>query len=61
MPIINRIADFYDDMKQWRQELHADPELKFEYRKEILLSIKYVDRVISSPWLIKENFLKIFI
>ena len=35
-----------------------NPELKFEYRKEILLSIKYVDRVISSPWLIKENFLK---
>ena len=30
MPIINRIADFYDDMKKWRQELHSNPELKFE-------------------------------
>ena len=30
MPIINRIADFYDDMKEWRQDLHSDPELGFE-------------------------------
>lgn len=30
MPIINRIADFYDDMKKWRQKLHSNPELKFE-------------------------------
>jgi amidohydrolase len=30
MPIINRIADFHDDMTAWRQDLHAHPELGFE-------------------------------
>ena len=33
------------------------PELAFNFRKEILLSIKYVDEVIPSPWLINEEFL----
>ena len=33
------------------------PEIKFENRKEILESIKYVDEVIPSPWLIEEKFL----
>ena len=33
------------------------PELNFSQRKEILLSIKYVDKVVKSPWLIDENFL----
>ena len=32
------------------------PEIKFVNRKEILESIKYVKSVISSQWLIKENF-----
>ena len=30
MPIINRIANFAEEMKQWRQELHSNPELKFD-------------------------------
>ncbi len=30
MPIINRIADFHDDMTAWRRDLHANPELGFE-------------------------------
>ncbi len=30
MPIINRIAEFHDDMKQWRQHLHANPELGYD-------------------------------
>ncbi len=30
MPVINRIADFASDMKEWRQHLHAHPELLFE-------------------------------
>ena len=30
MPIINRIANFAEDMNQWRQELHSNPELKFD-------------------------------
>lgn len=34
------------------------PELKFRFRKEILESIKYVDKVISSKWKISEKFLK---
>ena len=33
------------------------PELDFEFRREILLSIKYVDEVIPSPWLINEQYL----
>ena len=33
------------------------PEIPFDGRKEILESIKYVDEVISSPWLIDEDFL----
>ena len=33
------------------------PELGFEFRKEILLSIKYVNEVIPSPWLINEEFM----
>ena len=31
MPIINRIANFAEEMKQWRQELHSNPELKFGF------------------------------
>ena len=34
------------------------PELNFKSRKEILSSIKYVDRVISSNFLVNERFLK---
>jgi cytidyltransferase-like protein len=34
------------------------PELDFEYRKEILESIKYVDEVVSVPWLLDESILK---
>ncbi|MEO0913689.1 MAG: M20 aminoacylase family protein [Pseudomonadota bacterium] len=30
MPVINRIAEFANDMKDWRQHLHAHPELLFE-------------------------------
>ncbi len=30
MPIINRIADFHDDMTEWRQQLHRHPETAYE-------------------------------
>ncbi len=30
MPIINRIAEFHDDMKTWRRDIHAHPETAFE-------------------------------
>lgn len=30
MPIVNRIADFHEDMTAWRRELHQHPETAFE-------------------------------
>ncbi len=30
MPIINRIADFHDDMTAWRHDIHRHPETAFE-------------------------------
>ncbi|MFT8245325.1 M20 aminoacylase family protein [Roseomonas sp. BN140053] len=30
MPILNRIAEFHDEMTGWRQDLHRHPELAFE-------------------------------
>ncbi len=30
MPVLNRIADYADEMKGWRRHLHANPELKFD-------------------------------
>lgn len=33
------------------------PELRYNFRREILESIKYVDEVIPSNWLIDESFL----
>ena len=34
------------------------PELKFEYRKEVLESIKYVYEVVETPWLLTERTLE---
>jgi amidohydrolase len=33
MPIINRIAEYHSDMKEWRQHIHAHPELMFDCHK----------------------------
>lgn len=30
MPVLNRIAEFSDDMRGWRRHLHQHPELQFE-------------------------------
>jgi amidohydrolase len=30
MPVLNRIADFSDEMKSWRRHLHAHPELALD-------------------------------
>ncbi|WP_368184105.1 M20 aminoacylase family protein [Aestuariibius sp. HNIBRBA575] len=30
MPVLNRIAAFADEMKEWRQHIHANPELSFD-------------------------------
>ncbi|SFR40938.1 hippurate hydrolase [Yoonia tamlensis] len=33
MPIINRIADYAEDMKTWRRHLHMHPEIQFDCHK----------------------------
>ncbi|WP_108483284.1 M20 aminoacylase family protein [Oceaniglobus ichthyenteri] len=33
MPVVNRIADFAEDMTAWRRWLHRNPELGFDLRK----------------------------
>ena len=30
MPVINRIADFHDEMTTWRRDLHRHPELALQ-------------------------------
>jgi len=37
-----------------------EPEIEFQYRKEVLESIKYVDEVVGVPWLIDEAILDKF-
>ena len=34
-----------------------EPEIEYRHRKEILEAIVYVDEVVSSPWLLDEEFL----
>jgi len=33
MPVINRIAEFFDDMREWRRHIHANPELGYDCHK----------------------------
>jgi amidohydrolase len=33
MPMINRIAEFQEDMARWRRDIHAHPELGFEEKR----------------------------
>lgn len=33
MPVINRIAEFNDDMTAWRRDLHAHPETAFQEKR----------------------------
>ena len=33
MPIVNRIAEFHDEMTAWRRQIHAHPETAFEEHK----------------------------
>ncbi|EDP65774.1 putative hydrolase [alpha proteobacterium BAL199] len=33
MPIHNRIADFHDEMTEWRRDIHAHPEIGFEEQR----------------------------
>ena len=47
-----------NDNEEIKKNKGYTSELNFSQRKEILMSIKYVSKVIKSKWLIKENFLK---
>ena len=44
--------------KEIKKKKKVTPELNFQHRKEILESIKYVKKVVSSPWLINDKYLK---
>ena len=33
MPIVNRIAEFHDEITAWRRDLHAHPETAFAERR----------------------------
>ncbi len=33
MPIVNRIADFHPEIREWRRDLHAHPELMFDVHR----------------------------
>ena len=33
MPVINRIADFHEEITGWRRDIHAHPETAFEEKR----------------------------
>ncbi len=33
MPVINRLADFHDEITAWRRDIHANPELLFDVHR----------------------------
>lgn len=37
MPIVNRIADFHDEITEWRRDIHAHPELLFDVHRTAAL------------------------
>ena len=37
MPIVNRFADFHDEIAEWRHDIHANPELQFEVHRTAAL------------------------
>ncbi len=37
MPIINRIAEFHDEITEWRRDIHAHPELLYEVQRTAAL------------------------
>lgn len=52
MPVINRIAEFHDEITEWRRDIHAHPELLYEvHRTAALVAEKLhefgVDEVVS--------------
>jgi hippurate hydrolase len=37
MPVINRVADLADEVKEWRRDMHAHPELLYEVHRTAAL------------------------
>ena len=33
MPIVNRVADLHNEIKEWRRDFHAHPELRFDVHR----------------------------
>ena len=33
MPIVNRVADFQNDIAAWRQDIHENPELLYDVNR----------------------------
>jgi hippurate hydrolase len=33
MPIVNRVADMHNEIKEWRRDLHAHPELRYDVHR----------------------------
>ena len=33
MPVVNRVADFQQDIAAWRQDIHANPELLYDVHR----------------------------
>src|SRR5262245_51652125 len=33
MPIVNRVADLHNEIKEWRRDFHAYPELRFDVHR----------------------------
>ena len=64
MPVINRIADFHNELTAWRRDLHMHPETAFEERRTsdfvagklagaCLLGCRVMhrpDRSVHAPW-----------
>src|SRR3979490_1971052 len=44
MPIINRLADFHEEMILWRRDIHANPEMAFkEERTAAIIAAKLAE------------------
>src|SRR3974390_347350 len=33
MPIVNRVADLHNEIKEWRRDFHAHPELRYDVHR----------------------------
>ena len=33
MPVVNRFAEFHNEIAEWRRDIHAHPELQFDVHR----------------------------